>query len=290
MFFSVRSFALLALVASVCACSASVDTSNLNCPFSQAIGMIFDSYNPGQYLNALSQYGIFCNDTAMINQDNAMLCTGNLPFNGTMFISFSGTQFKGLSDLLADINTSPFYSNDVDMVVMRGFYDKFQQWKSVVNHWVGDCYNQTIIVGGHSLGGAIAHIMGLYLSLRKHCSVKIVTAGEPGALFQPYSQVVSRVPHLRFVTYSSMQSRIRTTTHYTDIIVDAVKNFGYFHGESVELPLYKRQQYRKKISYQNAVVRAHKFGSIDLHLGCEYIDLTSRTICKNNGTATFKGW
>ena len=289
-----RLFLLLAFVAFAFAfafsCPKVPITSNKNCPFGQALTLILSPYSTSNNFTALNGQQIFCEDVAQKQDDKSFLFTGDLPFNGTKFIVFSGTQFSHTSDILADLSMEKVYNSYIGLSVMQGFNSKFLAWKNAVDNWVSDCEDDTIILGGHSLGGAVAHLMGLYLSKQKNCNVKIVTAGEPGALYDTISDDLAQVPHLRFVTYSSHEHLFKMTNHHMDAVV-SLPAFKHLNcGSFTELPLYQRDLRHRSSHFQNNHPSGLHLPDINLHHGCSYMQILDQSLCRGNMNVNWHGW
>ena len=257
-----------------------------NCGPSQVMNLMFQVYGVVNGYDGLNDVGIVCNQSATVNADNALLCTGNLPFGASKFLAFSGT--KNMGDMFADIEFMSVYNKYVEMRTFKGFNDKFMEWKPTIDLWFPKCdSSEKILVSGHSLGAAIAHIAGLYLAGR-NCTVEIITAGEPASFLKPLSALAESILHYRFVTYASEQNEL-STLYSRDPIVFLAQNFEYVHpSHSIEVPLYKENNF-ESYSYSNKIPPG-PFASMTLwiHYNCNYQTDVDLSICKKNDPhATF---
>lgn len=94
--------------------------------------------------------------------------------NGVTIISIRGT--NNGRNVLTDLDVRPFYDKKLGMDLHRGFRDSASIiHKDIIeNH----ALEETIILTGHSLGGAIAQILGLWFEDDAY-EVQIYTFGSP---------------------------------------------------------------------------------------------------------------
>ena len=78
---------------------------------------------------------------------------------GVTIISIRGT--NNGRNVLSDLDFRPFYDKKLGVDIHRGFRDAAEKIREEIieNH----ALEETVILTGHSLGGAIAQIMGLWL-------------------------------------------------------------------------------------------------------------------------------
>ena len=97
--------------------------------------------------------------------------------SGVTIISIRGT--NNGRNVLSDIDIRPFYDKKLGINLHRGFRDSAEIIKNEIieNH----ALEETIILTGHSLGGAIAQILGLWFEDDAY-NVLIFTFGSPAVL------------------------------------------------------------------------------------------------------------
>ena len=253
-----------------------------NCGPSQVMNIMFQVYKSGKNgFNGLNDVGIACDQGATVNSDNALLCKGKLPFGASKMLSFSGT--KNVGDMFADTELLSEYNKYVEMRTFKGFNDKFMEWKPTIDQWFPTCdASEKILVAGHSLGGAIAHIAGLYLA-GKNCTVEIITAGEPASFLKPLSALAESTPHYRFVTYAS-EKYMFLLIHSRDPIAFLSQPFEYVHpSHSIEIPLQKSDDRKGHVNYSNRAPNGPFDGmSVWIHYSCNYQTGVDNTLCIND--------
>ena len=251
------------------------------CAESQIMAIIMHSYNVGQPYNDLNIVDIYCNNAQELSGDGFLLCSGNLPYDATNMISFSGT--RNIQDMLYDADFFPTLNNEtgIQMETFSGFNDEFYKWKPTVDSFFPNCNASTglIIVSGHSLGGATAHITGLYLA-GKGCSVKVITAGEPASFKKPFADFELKLDHTRYENFYQQEGCVSGRIH--DGIVDLAAIFGYYHSDSSTfLPLVRDDDCNNKVTtYTDKTSGSY---SIDfyIHKSCYYQDFIEQLYCNN---------
>jgi len=94
--------------------------------------------------------------------------------SGVTILIFRGTDNR--KNIITDIDMRPWYDAELDMQLHRGFHDA----AAILLKDIKAKYKleKTVYLTGHSLGGAIAQIVGLWLNLEGH-NVQIYTFGSP---------------------------------------------------------------------------------------------------------------
>jgi hypothetical protein len=156
--------------------------------------------------------------------------------NDEIIVAFSGT--ASIEDIFTNINIIPYYSSELDAVVHSGFYNKMQEWKINllnildINNEKSPCslntnYRKKITLIGHSLGGAIAELMGRYLAKNQNCDVRVVTYGQPAPFFVVAQLEKNYYSLTRYTGYYSDECWL--IPNRIDIISDILLIFNYNH-------------------------------------------------------------
>jgi hypothetical protein len=174
------------------------------------------------------------------NMNKMIVCRTyqNIPnLNEEIIIAFSGT--ASIEDILTNINIIPYYSSELDAVVHTGFYNKMQEWKmnllnilSINGNDNSTCslntnYRKKITLIGHSLGGAIAELMGHYLTRIQNCDIQVVTYGHPAPFFAVTPLEKNYYSLTRYTGYYSDECWL--IPNRMDIISDILLIFNYNH-------------------------------------------------------------
>ena len=108
---------------------------------------------------------------------------------GVTIISIRGT--NNAKNVLTDLDARPFFDKKLGIQIHRGFRDAAEKLKNDIIENVP--LEEHIILTGHSLGGAIAQIMGLWFEDDAY-EVQIYTFGSPTVLMKPrYDDIHFRV-------------------------------------------------------------------------------------------------
>ena len=95
--------------------------------------------------------------------------------DGVTIIIFRGT--ANWKNVLSDLDARPFIDNNLDTKLHRGFRDAAEIiYKDIKEKYVID---HSVFLTGHSLGGAIAQIIGLWMHKSGRHNVQIYTFGSP---------------------------------------------------------------------------------------------------------------
>ncbi len=140
-----------------------------------------------------------------------------------IFIVFRGTQVKQVEDILADIEVDP--QSAFGGKVHSGFYRAYRLIRARLLNKLRLHGNKPIVVSGHSLGGALATLAALDLSLKRLPVTAVYTAGQP------------RVGDKKFRSayYDAVDNRTFRFSHVDDVIPSIpptkvpVVNFEYSH-------------------------------------------------------------
>ena len=98
---------------------------------------------------------------------------------GVTIISIRGTD--NAKNVLTDLDASPFQDRKLGVQVHRGFRDASEKLKNDIIENVP--LEENIILTGHSLGGAIAQILGLWFEDDAY-EVQIYTFGSPSVMIE----------------------------------------------------------------------------------------------------------
>ena len=98
---------------------------------------------------------------------------------GVTIISIRGTD--NAKNVLTDLDARPFKDRKLGVQVHRGFRDASEKLKNDIIENVA--LEETIILTGHSLGGAIAQILGLWFEDDAY-EVQIYTFGSPSIMME----------------------------------------------------------------------------------------------------------
>lgn len=119
-----------------------------------------------------------------------------------MLISLRGTQEK--PDILRDMDARQVpYAEGVGQA-HRGFYGAFQAAKVFVERYMEAFYTgeQTVIVCGHSLGGAIALLLAEWIRTNWSQDIQLYTFGAPRAGDRKFAQGAQALTHHRLVNHN----------------------------------------------------------------------------------------
>ncbi|SDV01305.1 Lipase (class 3) [Pseudomonas sihuiensis] len=119
-----------------------------------------------------------------------------------LLISVRGTQET--PDILRDLDARQVpYAEGVGQA-HRGFYGAFQAAKVFVERYMEAFYTdeQTVIVCGHSLGGAIALLLAEWLRTNWSQNIQLYTFGAPRAGDRAFVQAAAALPHHRLVNHN----------------------------------------------------------------------------------------
>ena len=95
--------------------------------------------------------------------------------DGVTILIFRGT--ANWKNVLSDLDARPFIDNRLDTKLHRGFRDAAEAiYSDIKRNYELD---HTVFLTGHSLGGAIAQIIGLWLHSTERHNVQIYTFGSP---------------------------------------------------------------------------------------------------------------
>ena len=128
-----------------------------------------------------------------------------------VLISLRGTEFKfPFSDVFQDLDARqvPYegYSkeNNSDAQAHRGFHDAYLAAREFVNRYLDAFYRpeMSIIVCGHSLGGAIALLLGEWLRHHWSATTQLYTFGAPRAGDRAFVQGARDLIHHRLVNHN----------------------------------------------------------------------------------------
>ena len=98
---------------------------------------------------------------------------------GVTIISIRGTDNS--KNVLTDLDARPFRDKKLGVQIHRGFRDAAEKLKNDIIENVA--LEETIILTGHSLGGAIAQILGLWFEDDAY-EVQIYTFGSPSVMIE----------------------------------------------------------------------------------------------------------
>ncbi|MCQ4265455.1 lipase family protein [Stutzerimonas stutzeri] len=118
-----------------------------------------------------------------------------------MLISVRGT--LGLKDFLLDADARQVPFKEGTGQAHRGFYNAFSAAKKFVERYMEAFYiGQTIIVCGHSLGGAVALLLSAWINSNWSKDTQLYTYGAPRAADQAFVQSANELTHHRLVNHN----------------------------------------------------------------------------------------
>ena len=119
-----------------------------------------------------------------------------------VLITLRGTQET--ADILRDLDARQVPYAEGDGQAHRGFYGAFQAAKSFVERYMEAFFTgeQTLIVCGHSLGGAIALLLAEWLRRNWSKDTQLYTFGAPRAGDRAFVQSAQALPHHRLVNHN----------------------------------------------------------------------------------------
>ncbi len=103
--------------------------------------------------------------------------------NGFNIIAFRGTEFD-FADILRDIRILPWWSHELNRFVHAGFLKAARQALPVAEELSGP-----LILTGHSLGGAVARVVGALLN---RPDTHVITFGEPRSIIGTLPEIQRR--------------------------------------------------------------------------------------------------
>lgn len=119
-----------------------------------------------------------------------------------MLISVRGT--LGNQDILRDLDARQVPFAEGSGQAHRGFYDSFQAAKEFVERYLDAFYTgeQTLIICGHSLGGAVALLLAEWLRTNWSHDIQLYTFGAPRAGDRAFVQGAQGLAHHRLVNHN----------------------------------------------------------------------------------------
>ncbi|MFL9811857.1 lipase family protein [Stutzerimonas sp. VN223-3] len=120
-----------------------------------------------------------------------------------VLISVRGTQ-EFLADASRDADARQVPYEEGEGQAHRGFYEGFQAAKPFVERYLNAFYTgeQTLIVCGHSLGGAIALLLTEWLRREWSSDVQLYTFGAPRAADATFVKAAQSLTHHRIVNHN----------------------------------------------------------------------------------------
>lgn len=126
-----------------------------------------------------------------------------------VLFSFRGT-LEG-QDILTDLNAERVAFSEGVGNVHAGFYTAFKSIKKIIDDATKDAGERPIILCGHSLGGAIANLVGAYLRKKGHAKVMLYTFGCPlvgDSVFSNHFTKIAPIVSYRFIHNQDMITMI----------------------------------------------------------------------------------
>ena len=119
-----------------------------------------------------------------------------------ILISVRGTQ-EMLADTTRDLDARQVPCKEGEGQAHRGFYEAFLAAKPFVERYLEAFYTgeQTLIVCGHSLGGAIALLLAEWIRRKWSDDVQLYTYGAPRAADRAFVQAAQALTHHRIVNH-----------------------------------------------------------------------------------------
>lgn len=119
-----------------------------------------------------------------------------------VLISIRGT--LGAPDILRDLDARQVPYAEGSGQAHRGFYDSFQAAKEFVERYLDAFYTgeQTLIICGHSLGGAVALLLAEWLRTNWSRDIQLYTFGAPRAGDRAFVQSAQELVHHRLVNHN----------------------------------------------------------------------------------------
>ena len=144
----------------------------------------------------LVEMATYCNDAYATHPDHYQVRDNELSYtvrydSGATILSFRGTD-NG-RNVLTDLDVRPFEDDELDLVLHTGFrYSAQILYEDIRGKYK---ISKLVLLTGHSLGGAIAQIIGMWLDEEGY-NVQIYTFGSPKV---STTYVGNKPPHYRVV-------------------------------------------------------------------------------------------
>ncbi|WP_256595369.1 lipase family protein [Pseudomonas sp. MYb193] len=171
-------------------------------PYSKRLEVV--PYNPVRYAKEAKEGWAYPEKVHFLHDesDNQAFITHN---DKVVLISVRGT--AGLKDALRDMDAKqvPYLADEGGKGnAHRGFYDSFEVTRKFVERYMDAFYtgNQTIMVCGHSLGGAIALLLAEWLRQKYSDDIQLYTIGAPRAGNQSFVKSAASLTHHRIVNHN----------------------------------------------------------------------------------------
>ena len=171
-------------------------------PYSKRLEVV--PYDPVRYAKEAKDGWEHPEDVHFLNDesDTQAFITHN---DKVVLISVRGT--ASLTDILRDLDARqvPYLADEGGIGnAHRGFYRSFEIARKFVERYMDAFYtgNQTIMVCGHSLGGAIALLLAEWLRQKYSDDIQLYTIGAPRAGNQSFVKAAADLTHHRIVNHN----------------------------------------------------------------------------------------
>ncbi len=208
----------------------------------------------------------------------------SIPSNKTTFLIFRGTDFS-TNDFMANLDVVRIQDTFLGNVyVHSGFLEELQDiWKNVHNfvHVHAKPDYHTLVVTGHSLGGALALLCASRLAVCFVSKVDCYSFGAPmvgGDTFSTFFDKLPNLDHYRFENQNDIVPKLKTLHFFGYEHVGQKYYFNYL-GEILSRPLTWKEQWKDWLYGQwQALRRMQLFDSLEDHRIDQYVQILEQNL------------
>jgi len=174
-------------------------------PYSKRLEIM--PYDPSRYEQEALEGWRYPEDVHFLHDTDNETDTNTQAFithnDKVILISVRGTQ-EFLADASRDADARQIAYEEGEGQAHRGFYEAFQATKPFVNRYLNAFYTgeQTLVVCGHSLGGAIALLLAEWLRREWSSDIQLYTFGAPRAADAAFVKAAQSLTHHRIVNHN----------------------------------------------------------------------------------------
>lgn len=170
--------------------------------------------------------------------------------NGVQTISIRGT--ANLENALLDLNVSLQADNDLNIMLHQGFASAAKAVYKDIQPYLDK--NRPVQTTGHSLGGAIAVILAMYLEQDNYALSQVITFGQPKVTNVTGAKQFSTLPLTRVVTLNDIVPLVPPISPLQ------IKNLDIYWHMGEEVILMGNSEYAQTNGVKS-MLRATKFAS-----------------------------